>query len=96
MKQDDYLFYALSRPLLEYVREAAVVGVATFRGTGHERLRYWSLLCVAVAALAEAYYVLTAKISLVSEPGDAAMVSQSFSTSSTTKQHSFRYMTMHY
>ena len=54
MKQDDYMLCALARPLLEYVREAAVVGIVTLRGTGHEHLRYWALLATMTAAVAEA------------------------------------------
>ena len=70
------MFYALARPLLEYVIEAAVIGIATIRGTGRERYRYWSLVGFSAAAIAEAYYVLTSSISLVGDPV-VGMVSRS-------------------
>ncbi|KAH8116036.1 hypothetical protein DFH11DRAFT_1507063 [Phellopilus nigrolimitatus] len=53
----DFALYAFPGPLLEYVCEAAAVGLVTIRGSGRERLRIWALAALAAAACAEAYFV---------------------------------------
>ncbi|TDL22068.1 hypothetical protein BD410DRAFT_866167 [Rickenella mellea] len=59
---NDFALYALPRPLLEYVRELAVVGLVTIRGSGRERWRPWGLGAVLGAAGVEAYWVVSAEI----------------------------------
>lgn len=58
----DYVLYALPRPLLEYLREAAVVGLVTIRGSVRERWRIWGLGAIGLSAALEAYLVMTWKV----------------------------------
>ena len=69
----DYALYALPRPLLEYVREAAFVGLVTIRGSVRERWRLWGLGVLVGCALLEGYLVLTMNVT-VSKDEKTAMV----------------------
>lgn len=60
----DFVLYALPRPLLEYAREAAVVGVVTIRGSVRERWRPWGLGILGLSAALEAYLLMTANVTI--------------------------------
>lgn len=71
---DDYALFALPRALAEYVREIALAGLLTIRGTGRERWRTYvvgALLCIAAA---EAYWTATATIDIPPNGLDVFMV----------------------
>ncbi|EGN92504.1 hypothetical protein SERLA73DRAFT_99156, partial [Serpula lacrymans var. lacrymans S7.3] len=56
----DYALFALPRPLLAYIRSAAVISFVTTRGMGKERWRTYALTALLCAALVEAYMVVIA------------------------------------
>ncbi|KZT70412.1 hypothetical protein DAEQUDRAFT_744676 [Daedalea quercina L-15889] len=70
---DDYALYALPRALAEYIREVAVVGVLTIRGSGRERWRTYAVGALACGAVVEAYWVATATIDVPSNGLDVTM-----------------------
>ncbi|KIY50874.1 hypothetical protein FISHEDRAFT_16102, partial [Fistulina hepatica ATCC 64428] len=55
--REDFALYHFAHLFTEYVREIAVVGLVTIRGTNHERLRFVGLSALMFAAMAEIYYV---------------------------------------
>ncbi|CAL1708605.1 unnamed protein product [Somion occarium] len=59
---DEYSLYALPWPLLEYIREAAVIGLLTIQGSGRERWRTYGVAAVVIAAILEGYWVASATI----------------------------------
>ncbi|ETW75771.1 hypothetical protein HETIRDRAFT_240748, partial [Heterobasidion irregulare TC 32-1] len=61
---EDFAMIAFPRPLLEYVREAFVVGLLTTRGSGHESRRSLSIALLISLAIGEAYWLYTVPISL--------------------------------
>jgi len=61
---DEYALYALPRPLLEYVRETAVVGFLTINGSHKERWRTAAIGAIVCAAVAEGYWVSTAQVKI--------------------------------
>ncbi|EAU82813.1 hypothetical protein CC1G_11330 [Coprinopsis cinerea okayama7 len=60
----DYALLALPRPLLAYIREMAFVGVLTLPGSPKSHLRPLGLATLMLSALAEAYFILSATISI--------------------------------
>jgi hypothetical protein len=62
--QDEYAIHAFPRPLLQYVREAAVMGALTIRGSYRSRWRTMSVSVIALAAVLEIYWLLTAPIEI--------------------------------
>lgn len=70
----DYALFAIPRPLLEYVRSAAVVGFVTMRETGREWARRWALCALVLAAAVEAYMLATVEVSIPREAKSAFMV----------------------
>lgn len=60
----DYVLYALPRPLLEYTREAVIVGVVTIRGSVRERWRPWGLGILGLSAALEAYFLMTTNLTI--------------------------------
>ncbi|KAI0336616.1 hypothetical protein GY45DRAFT_1315200 [Cubamyces sp. BRFM 1775] len=61
---DDYLVFALPRMALGYVKEAAVLGAITIRGSGHERWRTWAVALIVGAFITESYWIATASIAI--------------------------------
>jgi hypothetical protein len=61
---DDFAIHALPRPLLQYVREAAIVGLVTARGTQRGRWRLWGIWSLLAAAVLEAYWIATVSIKI--------------------------------
>ncbi|KAK0442109.1 hypothetical protein EV421DRAFT_594387 [Armillaria borealis] len=64
----DFAFFALSTSILSYIREIAIVGLVTIRGTYRERHRtlgIGALICVAVM---EGYFKTTRIIQIPNEP----------------------------
>ena len=59
---NDFSVYALPRPILEYVREATVLGIATIRGSSHERWRFYSIILLLAAFVGEQYHLNTVPI----------------------------------
>lgn len=59
---DDFALYALPRPLLEYAREAFVVGFVTGRWSLRERWRKWGIAALVGGASFEAYQCITAPV----------------------------------
>ncbi|TCD62691.1 hypothetical protein EIP91_006550 [Steccherinum ochraceum] len=52
---DEFALYALPGPLLEYIRETAVIGLITIRGSHRERWRTYAVVAVVCAAIMEGY-----------------------------------------
>lgn len=61
---DEYALYSLPRPLLEYIRETAVVGLLTIGGSHKERWRTLAVCATVCAAMAEGYWVLTVQVQI--------------------------------
>ncbi|KAI0634730.1 hypothetical protein C8Q77DRAFT_1054525 [Trametes polyzona] len=61
---DEYLIFAAPRMALGYVKEAAVVGVLTIRGSGHERWRTYAVALLVSAFFVEGYWVATTPIGI--------------------------------
>ena len=61
---DEYALYALPRPLLEYVRETAVVGLLTINGSFKERWRTAAIGVIVCAAVAEGYWVSSVEVKI--------------------------------
>lgn len=61
---EHYALAALPRPLLQYVREAFVLGLLTVENSGRARLRTVGVLVLGAAALAEAWTVTTVQIAI--------------------------------
>ncbi|TFK49295.1 hypothetical protein OE88DRAFT_1662754 [Heliocybe sulcata] len=60
----EYALHALPTPLLEYLREAAVAGLVTIRGSFRERWRKWGVGALVVTAVVEAYWILTVEVKI--------------------------------
>lgn len=71
---DDFALFALPAALLSYIREAAVVGIVTIKGTRRERLRTMGLGLLVGAAVVEGYWVSTAHITVPEHEGPVTMV----------------------
>jgi hypothetical protein len=61
---DEYALYALPRPLLEYIRETAVVGFLTIGGSRKERWRTLAIGAIVCAAVTEGYWVSTVQVKI--------------------------------
>ncbi|KAI0694511.1 hypothetical protein BC835DRAFT_1306263 [Cytidiella melzeri] len=61
---EHYALFALPRPLLQYVREAAVVGLITTRDSHRSRWRTLGIALLMVAGLLEAYCLMSANITM--------------------------------
>ena len=59
---NDFGLYALPRSLLEYVREASVLGLVTIRGSHHGRWRLYSIIVLFAAFAGEMYHLNTVPI----------------------------------
>ena len=71
---DEYALYALPRPLLEYIRETAVVGILTISGSYKERWRTLAIGAIVCAAVAEGYWVSTVRIQIPKDGMGVVMV----------------------
>ncbi|KAH9887299.1 hypothetical protein C8Q73DRAFT_259728 [Cubamyces lactineus] len=70
---DDYLVFTLPRIALGYVKEAAVLGAITIRGSGHERWRAWAVALTVGAFIVESYWITTVPIALPHDGRDVFM-----------------------
>ncbi|KAI0360346.1 hypothetical protein OH77DRAFT_674974 [Trametes cingulata] len=61
---DEYLIFAAPRIALGYVKEAAVVGLLTIRGSGHERWRTYAVALLVGAFIVEGYWIATTPIGI--------------------------------
>ncbi|CDO71154.1 hypothetical protein BN946_scf184845.g24 [Trametes cinnabarina] len=61
---DEFLIFAAPRIALGYVKAAAVVGLITIKGSGHERLRTWSVALIVAAFIVEGYWIATTPIGI--------------------------------
>ncbi|KAJ2956827.1 hypothetical protein NUW54_g14640 [Trametes sanguinea] len=59
-----YLIFAIPRIALGYVKTAAVVGLVTIKGSGHERMRTWSVSLIVAAFIMEGYWIATTPIGI--------------------------------
>ncbi|KAH9943561.1 hypothetical protein B0H21DRAFT_892786 [Amylocystis lapponica] len=59
---DEYALFALPRALLEYIREACVLGLLTVTGSGRERWRVHTIGALVCVAVLEGYSIATATI----------------------------------
>ena len=74
----DYLLYWFPKPLLEYVREIAIVGIVTVQNSGHERWRARAVTVLAIAGVIEAYFVVTSTIIIPQDGKDVFRVRSLF------------------
>ncbi len=63
-KSDEYAIYAFPGPLLQYIREALVVGLLTINGSFRDKWRTYSLAAIVCAAIVEGYWTMTAEIKI--------------------------------
>ncbi|KAJ3477839.1 hypothetical protein NLI96_g10187 [Meripilus lineatus] len=61
---DEYALNALPGPLLQYIREAFIIGLITITGSFRERWRTYAIGALVIAAVVEGYYTLTADITI--------------------------------
>jgi hypothetical protein len=66
---DEFALHALPRPFLEYVREVAVIGLVTIRGSYRARWRTWGVAILCFAAVMEGYWLTTVPIELTPAGG---------------------------
>ncbi|KAI0341338.1 hypothetical protein BDW22DRAFT_1358834 [Trametopsis cervina] len=66
---DEYALFALPGPLMQYIREAAVVGLLTTTESHRSRWRKLGIIAVVAAGLFEGYNIITAQITI---PRDGA------------------------
>ncbi|KAI0690996.1 hypothetical protein C8T65DRAFT_670963 [Cerioporus squamosus] len=59
---DEYAIFAAPRIALGYVKEAAVVGLVTIRGSGHERWRTYTIAALVGAFILEGYKLGTTPV----------------------------------
>ncbi|OBZ77475.1 hypothetical protein A0H81_02705 [Grifola frondosa] len=70
---DEYALFALPRALLGYVREAAVLGLITIKGSGRERWRTYAIGALVCTAVMEGYWITTVPIRIPQEGQDVLM-----------------------
>ncbi|GJE86477.1 hypothetical protein PsYK624_025570 [Phanerochaete sordida] len=70
---DHYSLFAIPGPLLQYIREATVLGLLTVENSGRSRLRTLGLLVLGAAAVAEAWTVATVQISIQRDDAPVVM-----------------------
>ncbi|KAI0088903.1 hypothetical protein BDY19DRAFT_855738, partial [Irpex rosettiformis] len=61
-RMEQYAMYAIPRPLLQYIREAIVIGLVTTRDSHHGDWRVTAVGMLAIAALLEASQLMSAQI----------------------------------
>ena len=71
---DDYALYAFPAPLIEYVREATLIGLLTSSFTGRGRWRKYALGCLGAAGMGEAWFTLSAPVTVSGHGKDDFMV----------------------
>jgi len=59
---DEYALFALPGPVLQYIREAGVIGLLTIRGSHHERWRMYAIAALVCASVLEGYWVATTTV----------------------------------
>jgi len=69
----DYVTYTLPVIVLSYIKEAALLGVVTVRGTNRETWRFTIIGFLLSACIVDVYWMLTVRI-VISQP-DLTMVS---------------------
>jgi len=70
----DFAIYAIPGFLLSYIKQAAVIGVVTIRGTGKERYRSSAVGFVVLAAIAEAYWISTVQIRIPNHTNEGVIM----------------------
>lgn len=70
----EYALYAIPRPLLGYIREAAIIGLLTVRGSRKERWRIFAIGAIVCAAIAEEYWISTVQIKIPNHGRGVIMV----------------------
>ncbi|KAI0646636.1 hypothetical protein C8Q79DRAFT_909467 [Trametes meyenii] len=61
---DEYLIFAAPRIALGYLKAAAVLGLTTIRGSGHERYRTYAVAFLVAAFIVECYWIATTPIGI--------------------------------
>ncbi|KAI8971262.1 hypothetical protein BD414DRAFT_426335 [Trametes punicea] len=61
---DEYLIFSAPRIALGYVKAAAVAGLVTIRGSGHERWRTYAVALIVAAFIVEGYWIATTPIGI--------------------------------
>ncbi|KZT00665.1 uncharacterized protein LAESUDRAFT_732080 [Laetiporus sulphureus 93-53] len=61
---DEYALFAVSNALLDYIREAVVLGLLTANGSGRERWRTHAVGALVCAAVLEGYFIAAAPVQI--------------------------------
>lgn len=64
---DEFALHALPRPLLQYARTAALVGLLTANGSYRARWRSWGIWALILAAGTEVYWIATVPIKITAK-----------------------------
>ena len=75
---DEYAIFAAPRMALGYIRECAVAGLMTIRGSGHERWRTYAVGVIVGAFILEGYWLATTPIRIPHDGKNVFMVSHTF------------------
>ena len=73
---DDFAFYALPGPLMEYIREIALLGVLTITGSHRERWRTYAVAGMVCAAVLEGYTTIVQPVRIPRDGQGVFMVRQ--------------------
>jgi hypothetical protein len=60
----EYAAYTLAAIVLSYIKEAALLGVVTIRGTNRETWRYTTIGVLMLACIFDVYWMLTVRIAV--------------------------------
>ena len=71
---DQYALFAIPGPLLQYIREAILVGFLTVEYSGRSRWRMLGVVALVAAFLAEAYTALAAPVTIPRDGNPVTMV----------------------
>jgi hypothetical protein len=75
---DQYALFAVTGPLLQYIREASILGLLTVENSGRSQWRTVSIASLVAAFLAEAYIAATVPIVIPRDGGKVTMVGTAF------------------
>lgn len=71
---DEYAVNALPGPLLQYIREGALIGFLTITGSFREKWRTYAMAAIVGAAVLEGYWTITAEIKIPKDGMGTLMV----------------------
>ncbi|KAI0790462.1 hypothetical protein C8Q75DRAFT_717009 [Abortiporus biennis] len=71
---DEYAFFVLPGILLQYIREAAMIGFITIQGSYRERWRMYAVAILVCVAFFEGYFIATAQIKIPPNGLNVAML----------------------